>query len=230
MPGAASLEDLASRARGLCRPGRRAILGIAGPPGAGKSTLAQRLVDRLGAEAPPGGGAPPWVALVPMDGFHLADVQLERLGLRERKGAPETFDALGFAALLGRLRSETGRTVYAPGFERTLEQPIAAAVAVEPSVRLVVTEGNYLLLADEPWSGVKAMLDEAWYVDHDAADRVPQLIARHVEFGKAPDHAREWVLRTDEANARLVASSAVRADLAISLDWGDQASKSSALA
>jgi pantothenate kinase len=95
MPGAASLEDLASRARGLCRPGRRAILGIAGPPGAGKSMLAQRLVDRLAAEAPPGGGAQPWVALVPMAGFHQADLQLERLGLRVRKGAPETVHALG---------------------------------------------------------------------------------------------------------------------------------------
>ncbi len=230
MPVAASLEDLASRARGLCRGGRRAILGIAGPPGAGKSTLAQALVDLLGAQEPPDGGNTPWVALVPMDGFHLADTQLERLGLRDGKGAPETFDVRGYLALLGRLRSEVGETVYAPGFERTLEEPIAAAVAIEPSVQLVVTEGNYLLLADEPWCRVKPLLDDAWYVDHDEEDRVPRLIARHVEFGKSPEQAREWVLRSDEANTRLVAASAVRADLAIALNWDDQARRSSALA
>lgn len=230
MPAAAFLGELTARVRRLCRGTGRVIVGIAGPPGAGKSTLARALVDAVNREPSPSGDLQPWGALVPLDGFHLADVQLERLALWDRKGAPETFDARGFVALLRRLRAETATTVYAPGFERALEQPIAAAVAVPPSVQLVVTEGNYLLLPGEPWGAVKPLLDEVWYLDHDATERVRALIARHVEYGKAPDEAREWVTRSDEANARLVATSAERADLVLGLGWGRQDTSSSALA
>ncbi|MYS78554.1 nucleoside/nucleotide kinase family protein, partial [Streptomyces sp. SID5926] len=153
-----TFDDLLARARRLPRDGRRAILGVAGSPGAGKSTLAAHLVRELN------GGGEPWVAQVPMDGFHLADVELDRLGRRDRKGAPDTFDAAGYAALLDRLRAEPdGETVYAPGFERELEQPIAGAVPVPPSVRLVVTEGNYLLLETGAWARVRARLDEVWF-------------------------------------------------------------------
>ena len=121
------------------------MVGVTGAPGAGKTTLVERLLAVIAASPPPGIPDLPWVAHVPMDGFHLADVELDRLGLRDRKGAPDTFDAAGYAALLRRLR-EAPTGVFAPGFERTLEQPIAAAIAVEPSARLVLTEGNYLLL------------------------------------------------------------------------------------
>ena len=137
------LESLAADAIALCASTRRAVLGIAGVPGAGKSTLTRQLLDRISECQGPG-----WVANVPMDGFHLADEQLRRLGRLDRKGAPETFDAAGHAHLLERVRTETATDIYAPGFDRTLEQPLAAALVVPPTARLVITEGNYLLLAD----------------------------------------------------------------------------------
>jgi pantothenate kinase len=187
--------------------GPRRIIGISGAPGAGKSGLAAFLVDLLGERG----------AHVPVDGFHLADVELERQGLLDRKGAPETFDALGCAALLGRLRSCPGETVYAPGFDRDLEQPLAGAIAVTPSAQVVVTEGNYLLVDEPRWRQVQARLDEVWHVRCDEQVRLERLVARHTEFGKGPEAAREWVERVDQANARLVEASAGRADRLLDL-------------
>jgi pantothenate kinase len=192
--------------RALARPGR-ALIGIAGPPGAGKSTLAERLVTTLG----------PAAAWVPMDGFHLADAALDRLGLRDRKGAPETFDGWGYLALLRRLATETDHPVWAPGFERTLEQPIAGSIPVGPEVRAVVTEGNYLLLDRPPWPQVRAALSEVWYVEADAGVRLERLLARHVEFGKSAAEARAWVAAVDEPNARLVEGGRDAADLVVRL-------------
>ncbi len=205
-----ALGVLAARATALT-VGRRAILGIVGPPGAGKSTLAAALV----AAIDPAGA---WVAQVPMDGFHLADAVLDRHGLRARKGAPETFDGYGYLALLRRLRAEQGTTVYAPDFERTLEQPIAGSIGVGPDVRLVITEGNYLLLDRAPWPAIRGALDELWYVHVEDTIRIERLVARHVAFGKSPDDARAWVERVDEPNARLVSDGRDRADLIIDLD------------
>jgi len=196
------LDALVRRALG--RPGR-ALIGIAGPPGAGKSTLAERLVTAVG----------PAAAWVPMDGFHLADAALDRLGLRGRKGAPETFDGWGYLALLRRLAAETDHPVWAPGFERTLEQPLAGSIPVGPQVRLVVTEGNYLLLDRPPWPEVRAALSEVWYVEADAGVRLERLLARHVEFGKSPAEAQAWVAAVDEPNARLVERGRAAADLLV---------------
>ncbi|WP_231961175.1 nucleoside/nucleotide kinase family protein [Pedococcus dokdonensis] len=215
------VAQLAGRARELVARvtgagAGRAVLGITGAPGAGKTTLVERLLVEL-ADTPPARVPGDWVAHVPMDGFHLSDAQLDRLGLRDRKGAPETFDAAGYAALLERVRSETAGTVYAPGFERTLEQPIAAALAVPPSARLVVTEGNYLLVDDPEWLRVRAAMDEVWYCDLSDRVRLERLVARHVEFGKSPDHAAAWVAAVDEGNARLVAQTRARADLVVTL-------------
>ncbi|MEV5884597.1 nucleoside/nucleotide kinase family protein [Streptomyces sp. NPDC052020] len=208
-----TFDDLLARARGLAGSGRRALLGIAGSPGAGKTTLAERLVRELN------GDGEPWVAHVPMDGFHLADAELDRLGRRDRKGAPDTFDAAGYAALLRRLREEPGGTdgevVYAPGFERVLEQPLAGAVPVPPTARLVVTEGNYLLLETGAWARVRPQLDEVWFCETAEEERIRRLVARHEEFGKTRADAVAWVLGTDQRNADLVAATRHRADLVV---------------
>ncbi len=180
------------------------MLGITGSPGAGKSTLAAALAHGFAA------------SVVPMDGFHLADVELRRRDLLDRKGAPETFDAAGLAALLGRVR-EREALVLAPSFERDLEQPIAGALPVPGTAGLVVTEGNYLLLADGPWPEVRRQLDTVWHIVTDEALRVERLVARHVRFGKSPEAARAWVERVDRANAGLVEAAAVRADVVLDL-------------
>jgi pantothenate kinase len=150
-----------------------------------------------------------------MDGFHLADVELDRLGRRDRKGAPDTFDAAGYAALLARLREERDEVVYAPGFERVLEQPLAGAIPVPPTARLVVTEGNYLLLGTGPWTRVRPQLDEVWFCELDERERVRRLVARHEEFGKDHDTVVAWVLGSDQRNADLVAATRDLADLIV---------------
>jgi pantothenate kinase len=208
-----SLEELArrvtERAATTGGPGRRVMIGIAGAPGAGKTTLAAALVERLAADLGPDG-----VAHVPMDGYHLADVALARLGRGDRKGAPDTFDVHGYLALLARLRRRDEPVVYAPAFDREIEQPVAGSIAVPAAVRVVVSEGNYLLM-DGAWAGVRELLDEIWYCRPEDGERVRRLIARHERFGKSPAQARAWVARSDEANARVVAATANRADLLI---------------
>jgi pantothenate kinase len=204
------IEDaaaLVARAHALAEQGERRILGIAGPPGGGKSTVARQVVAELGERA----------RLVPMDGFHLAQAELVRLGRRDRMGAPDTFDAGGYAALLGRLRSNDQPAVYAPEFRREIEEPIAGAIAIPSTVPLVVTEGNYLLLQDERWAPVRGLLDETWYVETDEELRVQRLIQRHIQFGKTPEYARAWVMRSDERNAALVATTAHTADVLVRL-------------
>jgi pantothenate kinase len=204
--GMGVVEDLAERVRALsANTPRRVLIGIAGAPGSGKTTLAEALTAALGGF--------PAVAHVPMDGFHLADAELERLGRRDRKGAPDTFDRDGYRVLLARIAA--GESVWAPTFERVLEAPIAQAVAVVEQTRIVVSEGNYLLLPS--WRDVRALFDEVWFCRQDDSARVAALIARHVRFGKTPDQARDWVLRSDEANAALVAESAGAADLVVDL-------------
>ncbi|MFF0271364.1 nucleoside/nucleotide kinase family protein [Kribbella sp. NPDC004536] len=203
--GAAAL----SRAVVLLQQPQRSILGIAGSPGAGKSTYAERLVRELKALGHP-------VALVPMDGFHLAQTALTELGLTAVKGAPETFDVDGYAALLRRLRQRSGRTVWVPRFDRDLEEPIAAGLAVPDETRLVVTEGNYLLLDQGPWATVRPLLDECWFLELDPAVRRHRLTARHVRHGRTEDEARARTAGSDEANARLIDATRVHADAFLS--------------
>ncbi|MEU7553728.1 nucleoside/nucleotide kinase family protein [Streptomyces sp. NPDC044571] len=203
--------ELEGRARRLAAAGGRRILGIAGAPGAGKSTLAARLADALGPEL---------AVVVPMDGFHLAQAELVRLGRADRKGAPDTFDAAGYTALLGRLRASGGadasaEAVYAPAFDRSLEEPVAGSIRVDPAVPLVITEGNYLLHDAGPWAQVRALMDEVWFLAPQDGLRVRRLVERHVRHGKEEAYARQWVARSDEANARLVAPGRMRADLVV---------------
>jgi pantothenate kinase len=199
--------QLLDRARALAdRPGR-AILGIAGPPAAGKSTLAERLRAELGVAA----------AYVPLDGFHLAHQLLVENGTVERKGAPDTFDAAGYVALLRRLRDPAEGTVYAPRFDRDIEDSIANAIPVPPDVPLVITEGNYLLLRSGPWARVAGLLDEVWYVDLAEDTRRRRLIGRHMEFGRDSAEARDRATGPDQRNAVLVEASRDHASLVVSV-------------
>lgn len=199
-----SLDALAARAAQLAQLRTRAVLGIVGSPGAGKSTLAEALVQRLGHRA----------ALVPLDGFHLDDAVLEVLGRRDRKGAPDTFDACGYVALLRRLHERTDDVVYAPIFRREDELAVAGARPVPRDVPLVVTEGNYLL-ADGEFGDVRPLLTESWFVHLDPKIRRGRLIARHVAHGRTEEEAEHWVAGSDDRNADLVDSTRTRADLVL---------------
>lgn len=202
---AAQLASLIGRARALAEAGPRQILGIVGAPGAGKGTVAEAVQTALG----------PIAVIVPMDGFHLAGAELERLGRADRKGAPDTFDAAGYVALLRRLREPNGQIVYAPEFHREVEESYAGAIAIPPDVPLVITEGNYLLLDDGPWSAVAELLDDAWFLAPDDDKRIARLIARHAQYGKTLEQSTEWVARSDERNAALVQPTRSRARLVV---------------
>jgi pantothenate kinase len=201
------------RAQALLSSGQRKILGIAASPGAGKSTLAENLLQALGAQA----------QVVAMDGFHLANSELQRLGRDTRKGAPDTFDAAGYVNLLRRIHGQQpGETVYAPEYRRELEEGIAGAIAIEADTPLIITEGNYLLLEDGAWGAVRGVLDEVWFLDIDSALRQQRLLARHMRFGRSREAALAWIASTDEPNARRIEGSRFRADLIINGDGFDQ--------
>ena len=198
--------DTRSRARldALLAGGGRRILGIAGLPGSGKSTLTAQILETFGDIA----------VNVPMDGFHLANAELKRLGRADRKGASDTFDASGYVALLKRLRAPVdGETVYAPAFHREIEEPIAGEIAVPAGTQLVITEGNYLLMEEGAWRDVRPLLDEVWFVDVDDEQRLRQLLERHMRYGRTREDALHWIETTDEPNARRIAATAHRADV-----------------
>ncbi|MFN8020192.1 MAG: nucleoside/nucleotide kinase family protein [Acidimicrobiales bacterium] len=197
------LSDLVARCRALVARGGR-VLGIAGVPGAGKSTLAARLVEAWG----------PTAQLLPMDGFHCADDELARLGRGHRKGAPDTFDVDGYVSALVRVHERTA-DVLVPRFDRMLEAAIAGSIRIATSSELVVTEGNYLLLDDQPWRAVRPLLDEAWMVEADPAERIEQLVERHVHHGRDRAAAEAWVRDVDEPNARLIGERSTGADLVV---------------
>lgn len=183
----------------------RYLFGIAGPPGCGKSTLAAR----LGADLP----AP----VVPMDGFHLPNAKLGTSGLSRVKGAPETFAAEDFVALVRTLRDPI-RVVGCPSFDRTIDEPIADQIWVSPSDVVVIVEGNYLLLDRPPWSVLSGLFDSIAYVEVPAELRLQRLIDRHVEFGRSPAEAAEFVRRSDAGNAAVVEATKARADIVVPMD------------
>lgn len=212
-----TVDDLIHRVDGLVATGGRVLLGITGAPGAGKTTFADAFANLLRGRRP-AGMVGDWVARVPMDGYHLADCELTRLGRLERKGASDTFDVSGYAALLERLVSDKDEIVYAPAFEREIEQPIAGSIPVPPNARLVITEGNYLLMEDDAWPRVRACLNEVWYLDLAEEERLRRLIARHERFGKSSSEAHAWVHGTDQRNAAIISGTYERADLHVPSD------------
>lgn len=184
-------------------PGTRVILGIAGAPGSGKSTFAEWIRQQFG---------PGQAVVVPMDGFHLGNAIIDGTPLRQRKGAIDTFDGGGYLALLRRLVRRDEAVVYAPEFRRTLDEPVAASIAVPAEIPLVITEGNYLLAEQEPWKEIRAQLDEVWFVDTPHELRMARLTARHVSFGMEQAAAEAWASGPDEANARLIRTTRPAAD------------------
>jgi pantothenate kinase len=199
-------SELIARAEALIARGGR-VLGIAGAPGAGKSTLAAELAEQFGARA----------RLLPMDGFHLADDELARRGSLSRKGAPDTFDVEGYVSALQRVR-ERDSSVMVPRFDRHLEAAIAGSICIDVDVELVVTDGNYLLLDIDPWRAVAPLLDERWMLQIDDAVRTDRLVARHMAHGRSPDDAARWVADVDQVNAVLVQQRSVGADLVVLLN------------
>lgn len=197
------------RIHNLAQSGRRKILGLVGSPGSGKSTLASALQQQF----------PDTTQIIPMDGFHLSNSVLRRQGLAHRKGAQDTFDSGGYVALLARLLdSYEKETVYAPEFIREIEEPIANSIEILPTTRLIITEGNYLLLLDGAWANVRGYLDESWYINVDSSIRTERLVKRHEFFGRSHQSALDWVEQTDEPNARLIEATKDKADLVF--DWG----------
>lgn len=206
----ATLDELAASARALIVRGERRILGLTGAPGAGKSTVAEQLVTALGPEL---------AVLVPMDGFHLANEVLIDLGRRDRKGAHDTFDDGGYARLVAALRTQRAddAVVYAPRFRRDIEESIGSSIPVPPTVPLVVTEGNYLLLDTDAWPAARSHIDEVWFLAPDTEIRHTRLLRRHEAYGKSPEEAAFWALGSDERNAQLIESTAGRADRIVRL-------------
>ena len=203
-----SIDQVVAAVARAAHRDRRTLVGIAGAPGAGKSTIAAEVVDALG----------PTAVLLPMDGFHLPQATLVELGRRDRMGAPDTFDVPALLAILDALTVQnSGLSVRAPGFDRVTEEPVPEAITVSPEFCTVVVEGNYLLFESGIWSRVAEHLDVSFYIEIDDDVRRERLIARHERFGKSPEDARAWTLGPDEANARIIGATASRADYAVSI-------------
>ena len=188
---------------------RWGLVGLTGPPGSGKSSLAARLAGSLRPSPP----------VVAMDGFHLAQAVIEQKGLGDRKGSPETFDSRGFVNLVERLASPADDgVVYAPKFDRSIEEPIAGAIAVRPADGLVIVEGNYLLLDEPPWTQIRPALDLCAYLEIEDATRIRRLVDRHVRYGQPRLEAERFVHSSDEKNAQLIKATRNRADFIVRMD------------
>lgn len=181
----------------------RVLIGVVGKPGAGKSTVTEKLKELLPAKE---------ARVLSQDGYHLSNSQLQELGRANRKGAPDTFDPRSFTELLKRVSQDSLNDIYFPIFHREIEESIAAEGVITPETKIVLVEGNYLLLDSHGWEGVATYLDEVWYLKIDDELRLKRLVARHIEFGKEPDFAHAWAHGTDEVNAKIIEATSRRAD------------------
>lgn len=205
-------QEYINRARTLAQKKKRTILAIAGAPGSGKSTVARLLHEALADIS----------MIVPMDGYHLSNKELERLKRKERKGAPDTFDVWGYKSLIERLKNQqAGEIVYAPEFYRTIEEPIAGSIPIFADIPLIITEGNYLLLSLGEWKTLSPIFDEKWFVTAPISDRQQRLVERHHYFGRPIEDAKAWVEQTDEPNAQLIEKNCQNTDLII--EWNNPA-------
>jgi pantothenate kinase len=187
----------------------RVVIGLAGPPGTGKSTAAAALVATLNQR-----DGDVW-AVLGMDGFHLSNAVLIADGKRDRKGAFDTFDVAGFVAALRRVRSDLDTPIYLPVFHREIEESYAAEGVIGPRVRGLVVEGNYLLLDHGGWEHVRALLDACWFVESDAAVRRERLVTRAAATYGSFEAGQRWVDQVDEPNGRLIDATRQRADRVI---------------
>ena len=213
-----AVHQAVDRAVALAAAGGRSVLGIAGAPGAGKSTLARRIVTEVATRL--GSGV---AVQVPMDGFHLANAALDTLGRRDRKGAIDTFDGAGYVELVRRLAAagggagtdDTDGTVWAPDFDRRVDEPVAGSIAVPPETVLVVSEGNYLLDQTVPWRELPDLFTETWACVVDDSVRIDRLVGRHMRHGRDHEAARQWATEVDGVNAERVTADLHRASVLV---------------
>jgi pantothenate kinase len=186
----------------------RTIIGIVGKPGAGKSTVVSEIQNRFSADE---------VAIIPMDGYHLSNQELIELGRRDRKGAPDTFDVVGFTSLITRIKNEIDLDHTFPIFHREIEASKADEGLVPKNTKVVVVEGNYLFSEEHSWNAVFPLLDQSWFIEIDDEVRMPRLIARHIKYGKSLQEAEDWSRGSDEANAEFIAKTSYKAQRIIKL-------------
>ncbi len=201
------LDDLLTARTANSRSGNaRIIAAIAGPPGSGKSTVAEALAERLNARTP--GIA----AVLPMDGYHYDDLYLVPAGLRPRKGAPDTFDVAGFRHMLARLRANDEPQIAVPVFDRSIEIARAGARMIDASVQIIVTEGNYLLLNTAPWSSLQPLYDLTVLIDVPESTLRARLTERWQHYNLTPDQIAEKLDGNDLPNGRFVMATSIPPD------------------
>ncbi|WP_156954508.1 nucleoside triphosphate hydrolase [Paraburkholderia acidipaludis] len=214
MSGAAQQEqrigpdELAQHLLGL-KGGARRLVAIAGAPGSGKSTFAQGLCADLNRRVPD------VACVLAMDGFHFDDRVLEARGQRARKGAPHTFDVPGLAAMLGRLKADDGSEIAVPVFDRSIEIARAGAEIIPRSARLVVVEGNYLLLDAPGWSALQSYFDVTVMLEVPRDVLAQRLLARWRGYGMDEAAIRAKLLENDLPNVDLVLSQSVSAQFVV---------------